>query len=226
LEGKDYLLSLSRYIHLNPVRGVRLGKGELGERRERLRRWRWSSYRGYAGLARPDPMVEEELVLGEIGGRARKRRLEYRRFVESALMEPMVSPLQEARWQAVLGSENFHQQLRDRLLGWRKKRREIKAVRHCGRGARLEEIVREVGRVYGLSARAVREQAGRQQEAKGVAMTIIWEMCGLSLRELGEVFGGMDYAAVAQQIRRTRLREEQRKLRSSLSKMRQICQRI
>jgi hypothetical protein len=36
-------------------------------------------------------------------------------------------------------------------------------------------------------------------------MTPIWKMRGLSLREVGEFFGGMDYAAVAQQIRWTRV---------------------
>lgn len=95
MEGKEYLLSLSRYIHLNPVRGLRLGRGSISERRERLRAWRWSSYRGYAGLAKREAIVEEELILGELGGRGRKRRLEYRRFVESALLEPIVSPLED-----------------------------------------------------------------------------------------------------------------------------------
>jgi len=226
MEGKEYLLSLSRYIHLNPVRGLRLGRGSISERRERLRAWRWSSYRGYAGLAKREAIVEEELILGELGGRGRKRRLEYRRFVESALLEPIVSPLEEAKWQAVLGSEGFHRRVRDRLLGWKEKRREIQAVRHCSKGPGLEEIVRAVARAYGLSARALREQRSRKQEAKGVAMTLVWEMCGLSLREIGEYFGRMDYAAVAQQIRRTRIRQEEGDLKYRLPRLRRICQRI
>jgi len=45
----DYLLGLSRYVHLNPVRGLRLGRGNPTERRKRLRGFKWSSYRGYAG---------------------------------------------------------------------------------------------------------------------------------------------------------------------------------
>ena len=32
----DYLLGLSRYVHLNPVRGVSLGRGTPSERRKRL----------------------------------------------------------------------------------------------------------------------------------------------------------------------------------------------
>ncbi len=226
LEGKDYLLALSRYIHLNPVRGTRLGRGNVKERRARLRAWKWSSYRSYAGLAKAEAMVAEELILGEMGGRKGERRLAYRRFVEKGLLEPMLSPLEEAKWQAVLGSESFHRKVRDRLERWKEDKREIKAVREWGAGRGWQEIVREVGRAYGMSAQAVRQQRGRNQEAKGVALLLIWERCGLSLREIGEFFGGMDYAAVAQQVRRTRLREEEGRLGKRLLTLRHKCQRI
>jgi chromosomal replication initiation ATPase DnaA len=36
-------------------------------------------------------------------------------------------------------------------------------------------------------------------------MWMIWESGTKSLREIGELFGGLDYAAVAQRIRRVRL---------------------
>jgi len=36
------------------------------------------------------------------------------------------------------------------------------------------------------------------------AMWMVWESGSKSLREIGELFGGLDYAAVAQQIRRTK----------------------
>ena len=49
VEAEGYLLSLSRYVHLNPARGKWIGRGDPVERRKRLRRWRWSSYRGYSG---------------------------------------------------------------------------------------------------------------------------------------------------------------------------------
>ena len=226
VEADGYLLPLSRYIHLNPVRGVKLGKGEVKERRERLRAWRWSSYRGYAGLAAPEKIVTEELVFGELGARRQEERVRYRRFVEEGLLQPMMSPLEEAKWQAVLGSEAFEQQVRDRLGAWRERRREIKAVREVARGISVEEIVGKVGRAYGLSGQAVREQRGRSQEAKGVALTVAWDLSGLSLRELGAIFGGLDYAAVGQQIRRTRQRGQAGKLRIKLDKLTEKCQRI
>jgi len=43
----------------------------------------------------------------------------------------------------------------------------------------------------------------RDLHAKNVAMWMVWETGSKSLREIGELFGGLDYAAVAQRIRRT-----------------------
>jgi hypothetical protein len=41
-------------------------------------------------------------------------------------------------------------------------------------------------------------------EAQNVAMALVWERGALSLREIGEFFGGVNYAAVAQRIRRVK----------------------
>jgi REP-associated tyrosine transposase len=71
IEAEGYLLSLSRYLHLNPVRGKVIGRADPLQRRQRLRAWRWSSYRGYSGLAKQESWIEEELILGaEQGVRA------------------------------------------------------------------------------------------------------------------------------------------------------------
>ena len=71
MQGGRYLLGLSRYIHLNPVRERVLRVGNPMARRTRLRAYCWSSYWGYAGLANQDKFVTEELVLEEFGGRRR-----------------------------------------------------------------------------------------------------------------------------------------------------------
>src|SRR6266480_3556959 len=81
----EYLLSLSRYVHLNPVRGVSLGRGTPTERRKRLRAFKWSTYRGYAGLSAPFPFVQETMVLDELRDPRRAEHLRYRRFVEEGL---------------------------------------------------------------------------------------------------------------------------------------------
>jgi len=41
-------------------------------------------------------------------------------------------------------------------------------------------------------------------QAENVAMWMVWETGSKSRREIGELFGGLDYATVAQRIRRTK----------------------
>ena len=50
--GDDYLLKLSRYIHLNPVFVQGMRNRTLEDRIRHLREYRWSGYAGYAGLTK------------------------------------------------------------------------------------------------------------------------------------------------------------------------------
>ncbi|MDA0578562.1 MAG: transposase [Verrucomicrobia bacterium] len=59
VEGDEYLLKLSRYVHLNPVHVGSARALGLKERIAALRAYRWSSYRGYVGLGRPLEWMSE-----------------------------------------------------------------------------------------------------------------------------------------------------------------------
>jgi len=200
----EYLLGLSRYVHLNPVRGVRLARGTPSERRKRLRAFRWSSYRGYAGLSAPFPFVQETMVLDELRGPRRAERLRYRRFVEEGLLREVENPFDAVQWQAVLGDESFVQKLRDRVKGLHKQRREITSLRKAAASIDLDRILQRVAEKCQVDRKRLVARGERGLYARNLAMWMIWETGNKSLREIGELFGGLDYAAVAQRIRRTR----------------------
>lgn len=224
VEEGSYLLELSRYLHLNPVRGKVLGAGDPMERRERLRFYRWSSYRGYAGFGEQSGIVTEELVLGEMGcAGARQGKLRYRRFVEGGLGREIENPAHAAQWQAVLGSEEFLQRVKDRMQTHRSKRREVKALRRGTRGPDPRAIVECVAATYQVAGE--RLLGGREYglAARNAALWAVWQLCDLTLREIGTMFGGMDYAAVAQRIRRL---ENNQSLQRDLKKLLQQCQNI
>jgi putative transposase len=106
IEAEKYLLELSRYLHLNPVRGVVLGEGTPMERRKRLREYRWSSYRGYVGLEKMKSFLDSEpiqRVFESNSDRCWKAR-EYRRWVEEGLMGEIEDPFEAVKWQQVRGS--------------------------------------------------------------------------------------------------------------------------
>jgi REP element-mobilizing transposase RayT len=220
VEAEGYLLNLSRYVHVNPVRGKMMGRGDPVERRKRLRSWRWSSYGGYSGLAKPEPWVEQERVLGEIGGKARERRLRYRRFVEEGLLREIESPWEAVQWQTALGREHFLQRLKDHLEKQGQRRhREVPALRQLRYEPDAQTILGRVARAYGCSRKELLERGARGHEARAVAMVVVWDCCGLSLEEVGKLFGGAGYTAVSQMIRRTRAKDRKGALRFKLAEL-------
>jgi REP-associated tyrosine transposase len=218
VEGGNYLLGLSRYMHLNPVRGRVMGAGDPKERRKRLRAYRWSSYRGYADLGKQNDFVSEELVLGELGGNSLKQqKLRYRRFVEEGLLREIENPFEAVQWQMVLGSESLLQSVKDKLRSKSGHRREVTGLRHSTNKHQPRELVARVASHYGISMNRLLREAAYGSEARNLAIWLAWQKCGLTLREIGLLFGGMDYAAVSQRIRRIQKRAEtDRKLKRTL----------
>lgn len=68
MEGDEYLLGLSRYVHLNPVRVSGIEKKPIEEQREYLRAYRWSTYQSYIGIRKACDFVEYGPMLAEVGG--------------------------------------------------------------------------------------------------------------------------------------------------------------
>jgi putative transposase len=104
VERESHLLTLCRYVVLNPVRAgmVRAAKD-----------WAWSSYRATAGLSgRPD-WPATDWVLGQFAQQRKAAQLAYRAFVAEGGGEE--SPWKELRGQVVLGSERFVARLTKRL---------------------------------------------------------------------------------------------------------------
>jgi len=82
VEGDRYLLALSRYVHLNPVRVCELDM--LPERRKVLNSYYWSSYLQYVGRRKKLDAVTFEPTLALVS-RSRGAGLRYRKFVEQGL---------------------------------------------------------------------------------------------------------------------------------------------
>ena len=87
VEGDDYLLALSRYVHLNPVCVGSMKNKPIEERIKALRAHPWSSYPSYIGLRKAFDFVEYGPLLAEMSGKRREWPKRYREFVESGLAE-------------------------------------------------------------------------------------------------------------------------------------------
>ena len=92
-------------------------------------------------------------------------------------------------------------------------------LRQLRRRSEAQSVLECVARAYGCSKQALSKQGTRGNEARAVAMVLVWDCCGVSLREIGELFGGAGYTAVAQMIGRTREKDRQGALKFKLAEL-------
>lgn len=114
VQGDEYLLNLSRYVHLNPVFVAGIKEQPLKMRIRALRGYRWSSYCGYVGLERHRNFVTEGPFLALMAGPANRRRKAYQKFVEAGIAETdeaFLDVLNECKWG--IGDDEFQKQIRD-----------------------------------------------------------------------------------------------------------------
>ena len=158
-------------------------------------------------------------MLGEFDGRVTQRnRLRYRRFVEEGLLRGIENPFEAVQWQMVLGSESLVQKVKDKLRSRGDRLREVTGVRRSTNVAsEPRKLVARVAAGYGISVNKLLREPVYGSQARNVAIWLVWQNTDLSLREIGSLFGGLDYAAVSQRIRRLRRRAKiEKKLKQTL----------
>jgi REP element-mobilizing transposase RayT len=153
-EERNYLVTLSDYIHLNPVRAGLLKEGE------KLVSYRWSSYPAYAKGGAISPWwLKRETVLGELGldDAAGGRRRYAERMWERA-READHSGQEERGW--CLGGESFRKRmlvLIDRMNDKLRAGKEVDgAVRQCHGQARAAALLERGLDRLGLSGEDLR----------------------------------------------------------------------
>jgi len=187
-----YLLELSRYVHLNPVRLRKYEKHPWAERLGVLRSYCWSSLRGYLQLRRREPFVVYERVLEYVGGDTEKGRQAYGRFVEEGIRSGVIRPWEKTVGQVVLGSEGFIEKLRSRMDS--KRDRERPAMRALQRMA-PERVIHKIGHVLGWKEETLCKRGGGWERA--LLMDSLYRYSGLRQREVGERMGGVGYSRVS-----------------------------
>ena len=204
VEADRYLLQLSRYLHLNPVRTRTAGKLAWQEQVRLLRRYPWSSYRSYIGAGGRPEFLTEGPILEQVGGRSRQQRQRYGQYVEAGLAE-RDEELEELLRGGTggVGSERFQAEMdrkyqeRVRQIG----KREDAAFRRPGRRVTAAEVQGVVAEVLGVEKGAFQRQRKGGWERALLAKALV-EQAGMTEREAAGVMGLTTGSAVSIQLRR------------------------
>lgn len=214
VQEDDYLLKLSRYIHLNPVR-TKVFKGKPSEEVVKaLRCYRWSSYREYIGLTQRRDWMDYDLLNAQVRSRFGQMRGGYRKYVESGLAES------DQEWEAILqgggglalGGVEFVEQVEELY------RQLVEKGTRCPEDVVRKQLNRRAGpeailRIFCEELKIREDDLGRRRGGgtyRGLAARLLIRHGGLTQREAASYFGVTTGAAIS-----IRIKEAEQPLKSS-----------
>ena len=192
-------------------------KEAVAERLKQLRKFRWSSYRGYAGYEEAPEWLDSAVLLGRVQGDGEG----YRELVEDRVRQGVSEDWwTKIRWGIVLGGERFARKVRGRI----KVDRESGGRDVLRTALGFEDIVGKVERIKRAKWVDFRDRHG--DWGRDLALWAAQRYSGLTLMEIGEKVGGLDYTGVSMAIRRLEARaQKNRKLRSAIKRLRKECEK-
>ena len=202
VEEDEYILKLSRYVHLNPVY-IAAHRGKTYRRRvDILRSYVWSSYPSYIGNAKPLSFVDYAPILAMMGRIKRKRQGTYRRFVESGIQDIDAAFIESKRQSRLcIGSGSFHARVGDmyQALVDGCNSKEDASFRHEAAAYPVEVVLDGVCQVLGID-RSVLMSRQRESLARPLAAKALCDYSGMTQREIAKLFNLSSGTAVSKQL--------------------------
>ena len=216
VEGDEYLLNLSRYVHLNPVFVDKIKNLPLKKRIEILRNYWWSSYPGYAGITGEYEFVTSGPILGLMETRKNRQRREYRKYVESGAAETdeeFLTLLKGARLS--IGGDEFRAKIGGLYheLAEKSQKPEDVAFRHQIENISAEEILSLLSKMLEVETEWFKERK-RKSGLRPLAAKMLSKYGGLTNRKIAEVLNIRSGTAAGRAIARLgKVLESNRKLK-------------
>jgi REP element-mobilizing transposase RayT len=184
VDKDNYLLQVSRYIHLNAV------SAKLAERPQA---YRWCSYGSYFkgnGIIG----LKTATVLGQLNGSKSRQLQQYREYVEGGQQDRLSNPPPQVRQQVYVGDEEFVEAIE----------RRGKASVRAARRHSLQQIVRSVSAVTGVGETELRQrQRGEAVKASRELLCYVARRHGqASMNELAKLLQVKEASTPSHAVRR------------------------
>ena len=207
IDADDYLLEVSRYIHLNPVRNESCSEMPVEEKWNILIKKETSSLLGYFSLSKRRDFIDYKTVLGYMGGDNRKGRQSYRQFIKWGIEEDLESPLELGKGSGIVGEDDFIQWIKEEFLSKEVSKREQPALRELGKEFKPDVLIDHFTDLVGKSKEEIC-QRGKKSLERTILMELLYRLCRITQPEIGRLVGGIDYSGVSQARKRLHIRLE------------------
>jgi putative transposase len=210
----NYLLSLVRYIHLNPVRA------RIVKTIDELNRYPWSGHRALTGKVKY-PWMDTEYVLAQFGNTRRKALYEYRAFMQEGVGLGRVRELtggglirSQGGWSQVLAMQRRgrKEDFDERILGGgdfvhkilkEAEDRQLRQIKAKRAGKTIQKLIEEECRKQGISTQEL-QSGGKRRKVSDIRAHIAVrsrDELGLTAAEIARHVG-VNTSAISRAIER------------------------
>jgi REP-associated tyrosine transposase len=177
VDKDSYLLEVSRYLHLNPVRA------NMAQHPEE---YQYSSYRSYISSG-PTAVVSTDTILGMLGGDPSTAKERYRIFVGNAFAADQTNPFKNLYGGMILGSERFIRTVLDTVEDLQLQTEQTSNRKELRKVPVPEELVAVVAYHFGATPEAVLKE--QRSMARKAFVYLVKKRHRYSNREIGELLG-------------------------------------
>ena len=207
LVDKDsYIMELSRYIHLNPVRAKITEKPED---------YTYSSYKDYISGTKEE-FISEDFILSILSKDKAAARKKYRIFTENAIGLEIEAP--KVYGGMILGGQAFIKDTLKKLKSNYLQKAEISHRKALNTSMEIENILEAVCKFFRKSKEEV--VSDKKGDIRNIAIYLMKAHTGSKNSQIGELMGNVSYSAVAKTYQRFRKKMEKDKgLRKQIDKL-------
>lgn len=173
----NYLLELSRYIHLNPIRAGMINRPED---------YTYSTYKAYTSIRR-DKLLTSDLILGMIASHKKESKKEYRSFVEAGIGTELENPQKKVYGGMVLGGKRFIKETLQRIRSEYLQDEGISERKALRSTHDIEEILEGISRHFETDINEM--ISNKYSQHRKIAIYFMKERTGADNNQIGELFG-------------------------------------
>ncbi|MDP8262375.1 MAG: transposase [Candidatus Ancaeobacter aquaticus] len=162
VDKDNYLMALTRYLHLNPVKA---------KTHKKPQEYKWSSYRYYV-LNDPAPLyMHTEFTLGFFN----KNKNEYRKYVEVDSNNIVDGPYNKINVGCILGDDDFVREVKEKYIAVDRKTRDLPDLRNITKRNLSPNTIRQKIKSHGII---------NEQEINKIMVYLLRKMTDMSLAEV------------------------------------------
>ena len=189
VDENEYLLTVARYIVLNPVKAGMVRRPED---------YIWSSYRARAGYEPAPEWLTLEPVQFLFGHDAAQARAAYRQFVDEGMADPR-DLAEEAMQKLFLGGAAFIEKIQALIDSEERSEEALRIQVHAGR-PELDDVIEAVAKTFDTTAEEIRKERGTLP--RRMSAWIAFEEGLIPLRRIARALGVTSAGGISNLVRR------------------------